>query len=60
MWLFVWGPSVASLGIAAVSALLTGGFFGIFMGLYYKWSARRHGLSRWSELTADRRAVEET
>jgi uncharacterized BrkB/YihY/UPF0761 family membrane protein len=56
MWLFVWGPSVASLPSAAGSALLAGGLFGLFMGLYYRWSARRHGLSRWSDLPAEDRA----
>lgn len=50
MWFFVWQSS--PLSDVAGTAALAGVLFGLFMGLYYRWRARKLGLSRWEDYPA--------
>jgi hypothetical protein len=52
MWLLLWSgqgmPGVAALGVSAVASAL----FGLVMAVYYRHSAQKHSLPRWSEVEA--------
>jgi hypothetical protein len=50
MWLFVW-PATGQMPLAALAAaLFAGGMFGLSMALYYRYGARKHKLSDWSQI----------
>jgi|SRR5690606_32238884 len=57
MWFFQWRSMEISILVAIGFAAATGIFFGVFMASYYKWSAKKHHLSSWSELTLEKKNV---
>lgn len=50
MWLISWDVQDLSPIIALWASALAGTLFGFAIALYYRWSARRHGLSLWADL----------
>lgn len=50
MWLLEWRTMSISVPSAIGLSAIAGALFGIGMAIYYKWSARKHGLSKWEDL----------
>ena len=50
MWIVFWLPRGLTGWAALLAALVAGLLFGIGMALYYRYSAKRAGLSRWEAL----------
>jgi hypothetical protein len=51
MWLLIWQRSGMSGAAAIVQAAIGGVLFGIAMAAYFSYSARKHKLPAWSELS---------
>ena len=49
MWLMLWGRQGMPLVIAAITALVAGGLFGLTMGWYIRYSARKRAIPRWRD-----------
>lgn len=51
MWLFVWeDQSGMTVTIALWAGFFAGMLFGVGMAIYYRWAARKHGLTPWPQL----------
>ena len=53
MWALLWSRRGLPLWVAFAAAGLFGGCMGLALASYFRWSARRHGLSRWEDLGDD-------
>jgi hypothetical protein len=51
MWAMLWARQGMSLGVMATSAILAGALFGFAMAAFYRYVARKHGLSPWAVYT---------
>lgn len=51
MWFVQWRALGFSVSRTLVTALLAGALFGVVMAAYYKFSARKHRLSNWEDLS---------
>lgn len=51
MWFTQWRSLDFSVSGVITFALVAGTFFGVAMAAYYKWSARKHQLSNWVDLS---------
>jgi len=49
MWLMLWRRSQMPVGMVLLAAVLTGVLFGLSMGLYGRWNARRRGIPLWRD-----------
>jgi hypothetical protein len=49
MWLMLWGRQGMPLVVAAATALVAGGLFGLTMGWYMRHGARKHAIPRWRD-----------
>jgi preprotein translocase subunit SecG len=50
MWFTSWKNDDMPIQIAIFTSVLAGVFFGLFMALYYKRSAKKNNLSDWNTL----------
>lgn len=53
MWFWQFRAIGMSFGYVAGMAAVAGVWVGAIMGIYYRWSARKHRLSRWSDLAPE-------
>jgi len=53
MWFFEWRSMSISIPVAVGFSVFAGALFGIILATYYKWSARKHNLSKWDDLLRD-------
>lgn len=51
MWFVQWRALGFSVSGAIASALAAGAFFGVATAAYYRFSARKHRLSNWADLS---------
>lgn len=51
MWALFWSRQGMPAAAMAVSALGAGALFGLIMGTYWRYLARKHGLPKWSDYT---------
>lgn len=51
MWLISWDVQELSPIVALWASALAGALFGFALAVYYRWSAKRHGLSAWDDLS---------
>ena len=49
MWLMVWRRSQMPVGMVLLAMVLAGVLFGLSMGLYGRWNARRRGIPLWRD-----------
>ncbi len=49
MWILLWRSEGMPVLGALLAALFAGFLFGSMMAAYYRWSARKHGLTSWDE-----------
>ena len=49
MWFFVWQDEHVDAHLACAVSISVGLFVAFFMAVYYKFSAKRHQLSNWSD-----------
>jgi len=50
MWFALWSPQGMPFSRAAFAAFLAGLYFGLVMAVYYRYSARKHSLPKWSDI----------
>lgn len=55
MWFLEWRAMSISIPNAVGLSAFAGVLFGIGMATYYKWSAQKHGLSKWEDLLREPR-----
>lgn len=51
MWVILWGRQGMLLGMSAAAALTAGALFGLIMGAYFRYLARKHRLPSWESYT---------
>ena len=50
MWVALWSRQGLPLSGAAFAALIAGLLFGFAMAAYFRYSAQKHGLPKWSDI----------
>ena len=53
MWLLIWSRRDMPASVAVLLSILAGAIFGGAMAGYYAYSARKHHLPKWSDLSAE-------